>query len=350
MIYMLALAVTLTIRGANELPVRYLAPLYVPALVVAMLGLNEFFRWAERQKPLASLPFLQNWNTDLAKRITISGPALILMAGLVLWLSQQVYVNYRNIGYWQNNGYGYSSREWADSEVVHHLRAHPPVGRILTNQAVALHLLLDIQGQENIFPLGASTLSNPRPWTAKSLVKGEDTYFVWFHQGFLPEYGYGHGEIGALPGIETVALMEDGVILRLKAVDNGSGGTSELDEEPLLQPILKDARPVIRSVFDVYLDEKRNMLIYAKDECSYEDVAPKFFLHIVPIDEADLPENRREYGYYNMDFTSTVYEFWSEGLCVAKRDLPDYGIAEIRTGQYVREAGQLWREVFHPNE
>ena len=155
------LAVSFIDRGSG-LPVRYLAPLYVPMLVAGALILNEFFRYAEKRKPLPAPPILQNWNNGLTKRMAISAPALILMACLSLWLSQQVFSNYGNINDWMDNGRGYSSREWTGSEMVRYLRAHPPDGLIWTNQAVALHFWMDLQGWEKIYPLDTSIAKSPR--------------------------------------------------------------------------------------------------------------------------------------------------------------------------------------------
>ncbi len=53
------------------------------------------------------------------------------------------------------------------------------------------------------------------------------------------------------------------------------------------------ARTVIRSIFSVYLDESGNRLAYAQDNCGTDDIAPPFFLHVTPVDSADLPEHRR---------------------------------------------------------
>ena len=98
-------------------------------------------------------------------------------------------------------------------------------------------------------------------------------------------------------------------------------------------------QPAISAVFDVYLDERR--LIYAKARCDAEDRDARFFLHLTPADVSDLPENRKESGFDNLDF-----DFWdrggeSDGECFAVVDLPAYEIAEISTGQYTDE-GLVW--------
>ena len=72
------------------------------------------------------------------------------------------------------------------------------------------------------------------------------------------------------------------------------------------------------------------------------DTEPPFFLHLIPVDKADLPDHRRQYDFDNMDFHFGPYEFVDDGRCVATRRLPDYRIARIRTGQFNAE-GQLWK-------
>ncbi len=344
-VYGLALVVSLPLTDV-DLPSRYLAPLYPPTLVMAVLALNEFLRWGEGQKPLAELRFLQKWNLNGVKRLTPSLPVAILAIGLSLWLAQQVYINYRKVDWWMNTRTGYrtnyGSREWENSETIHYLRSHPPNAHIWTNLRVALRLLTDIQ--DRIHPLEFPLSKGPKPW----FMAGEDTYFVLFHSGFSGDSEYEHAfrQVAALPAIETVAELEDGVIL--KAVKDTSGYAGTLDEGALLRAGLpKEAQPVIRSVFNVYREEGENRLIYARDDCSEADIAPPFFLHIGPVNQADLPGQRRQYGYDNLDFPFDGYGFRSDGLCVAKVDLPDYDIAEIRTGQFVSDQGQLWRGEFN---
>ena len=72
-----------------------------------------------------------------------------------------------------------------------------------------------------------------------------------------------------------------------------------------------------------------------------------FFLHVVPEDVEDLPADRRQYGFDNLDFhyrENAALVFG--GQCIAERTLPDYPIARIRTGQYIPDDGQLWMAEF----
>ena len=102
--------------------------------------------------------------------------------------------------------------------------------------------------------------------------------------------------------------------------------------------------PAARAAFDVYARD--GALVYAKEQCGQADIQTRFFLHIVPEREDDLPEARREAGFDNRDFDF----FWSgalfDGKCAARIPLPDYAVASVRTGQFVRGEGELWNAEF----
>ena len=105
-------------------------------------------------------------------------------------------------------------------------------------------------------------------------------------------------------------------------------------------------QPVARSDFDVYL--RGNSLAYLKDPCEQGDADARFFLHIIPADPADLPAVWREYGLENLDFWFVDHGAYAGDKCVAERDLPDYAIERIRTGQFVTGEGVVWSAEFDP--
>ena len=104
---------------------------------------------------------------------------------------------------------------------------------------------------------------------------------------------------------------------------------------------VEDARPIIRSTYDVYLDGSR--LVYVKEECAAEDVDVPFFLHLYPVDVADLADSRQPHGFDNLDFDFVHFGF-RDRRCTALRILPDYDLAAIHTGQYVLEKGRTWEQ------
>ena len=91
--------------------------------------------------------------------------------------------------------------------------------------------------------------------------------------------------------------------------------------------------PAVRADFDVYIND--NTLTYAKEPCVRADTAAMFFLHLVPADVDDLPAERKQYGFDNLDFRFNDYSIPQGERCAVVRELPDYAIARIRTGQFV---------------
>ncbi len=102
--------------------------------------------------------------------------------------------------------------------------------------------------------------------------------------------------------------------------------------------------PAIRSDWDVYL--VGNSLIYKKEPCARADTEVKFFLHLTPADVNDLPNHRKQYGFDNLDFAFRDHRPSIKGeVCLVRRDLPDYAIAALRTGQFTGE-GRVWEDGF----
>ncbi len=92
---------------------------------------------------------------------------------------------------------------------------------------------------------------------------------------------------------------------------------------------------------DLFLADGR--LLYAKEPCAYEDVAERFFLHVLPAGREDSASWE---GFENLDFWFTDHGQRWQGACLAAVTLPDYAIARIRTGQFVSGQGQRWSVEF----
>ena len=100
-------------------------------------------------------------------------------------------------------------------------------------------------------------------------------------------------------------------------------------------------KPAARANFDVYL--KGGALHYVKEDCGPADAEARFFLHIFSADAKDLPLHRRKYWFDNRDFDFGWRGAHFDGKCMTQAPLPGYPIARIRTGQFVRGEGQLWK-------
>ena len=103
-------------------------------------------------------------------------------------------------------------------------------------------------------------------------------------------------------------------------------------------------QPVAQSDFDLYI--RGNRLAYLKEPCAAGDADAWFFLHIFPVDLADLPQDSRESGFANLDFQFADHGAYAGDKCVAERELPAYAIERVRTGQFVSGEGRLWGAEF----
>ena len=109
---------------------------------------------------------------------------------------------------------------------------------------------------------------------------------------------------------------------------------------------LANRQPNAQSNFALYLQDSQ--LTYLRETCAPADTAANFFLHITPIDTADLPPERQDAGFANQDFPFARYGGPFDGQCLATVPLPDYPIKTLRTGQYTPNQGELWSAEFTP--
>ena len=178
-----------------------------------------------------------------------------------------------------------------------------------------------------------------------------------FHNLDIVMHGHGIEDtcmaIGHLPGYPIAAIRTGQYV-------PGSGrlweGEIRFDVDALwISGVIEAMQPVIHSDFDVYHVDNR--LLYTGGGCSDEDLAPPFFVHVVPADEDDLPAPYRQHGVDFLDFRFKArqlpLDFHFEDLsvpgdveCAAVIDLPDYDVARIRTGQYVPGSYRLWEGEF----
>ena len=108
---------------------------------------------------------------------------------------------------------------------------------------------------------------------------------------------------------------------------------------------LSGEQPAIRSDFDVYV--KDGALTYVKEGCAQDDTRGRFFLSVFPAEPRDLSQYARDAGLkhepLNFDFARGAI---LDGKCAIIRELPDYQISHIETGQFIPGEGELWRGEF----
>ena len=150
-----------------------------------------------------------------------------------------------------------------------------------------------------------------------------------------------------LPGypiaaIRTGQFTDDGPVWEVEFAPDGRVAVPPPDYAAARRDAL-EREPLARSLFDVYRNGRE--LTYLRDACTEAEANARFFLHVVPVDDGDLPPHRREYGFDNLDFTLAARGTRIDGNCVAVVPLPAYPIATVRTGQY-DGTGALWTAEF----
>ena len=98
--------------------------------------------------------------------------------------------------------------------------------------------------------------------------------------------------------------------------------------------------PNATSTYNLFLQD--NALYYAKRPCAPADTEAPFFLHLYPANADDLPSRRRQYGFDNLDFDFRAQGVIVDDKCVIRRDLPEYAIERIHTGQFVLGGDVVW--------
>ena len=107
------------------------------------------------------------------------------------------------------------------------------------------------------------------------------------------------------------------------------------------------SEPVARNHFDLYLQDDR--LLFIREPCGPSDANARFFVHVHPVDGDELPRERRQYGFDNLDFRFDQLGVRIDGKCAAIADLPAYPIERIRVGQ-IGDEGVIWQASLAPGE
>ena len=182
------------------------------------------------------------------------------------------------------------------------------------------------------------------PQRARAAGMGRETIYFHFHRygaAFdgkcvairnLPDYRISHVETGRIadrrtPPLWSAEIRFDGYYDRFRRA---------LAALP--------AEPSARSGFDLYADLDGRTLTYVKSPCAENDIRGRFFLSVFPADPSDVERENRERGlsHNSLNFAFNDYGGLFDGKCAAIRELPDYPIDRIETGQWIPGEAPLW--------
>ena len=311
---------------------RYLLPIYVPLLLTVVLLLDRF------------LSIAAGWR--VAVRCVVA--SLVLLATLAhvgfsvqrnLILTDRTWI----AGY---PGWNYNTARWQHSAIINYIRENPIDGKVYSNNAF-LAWFWDRDAAPGKywkkFSLGLPRLARQMmQWTED----GTDVYIVWIEN--VSEQNYDAMDLRVLPGVEVVAELADGFVLRLTEIEPFDAKRHRARKQRYVAQLLEQAgKRVVRSVWDVYRTGRK--LTYFKEPCAPADVQAKFVLHVVPADPADLPAHRKRYGFDNLGFYFDRRGGRVADQCIATVQLPDYAIDRVYVGQWIsKENRTVWEAEFAP--
>ncbi len=329
-IYLAFLLVVVPSTVTEQIHSRYLLPIYVPVLLTAALLLDRF---------LSSKA--AGWR--LAVRYGLA--ALVVLATLVhigfsaqknLRLTARAYV----AGY--HHAAAYNTSYWGQFETLNYLRDNQIEGRIYTNHNTYLTWFWDwtaAPGKHRNIP------RSKMRWT--EIEAG--AHIVWSYDHRRDLHGYDDTDLRVLPGVEVVAELADGVVLRRTTAAPSDAKRHRAQQERYVKQLIQQADDqVSRAGWGVYRNGRK--LIYFKEPCAPADIQATFVLHVVPTDPTDLPVRRQPYGSENLDFHFDWRGSWLGNQCVAILPLPTYAIRRIHVGQWIpAEERTLWEAELPAN-
>ena len=324
LVFMVAVVPFTVMQGVDS---RYLLPIYVPLLLTAVFLLDQFLS-IEAAGRMVAIRY------GLASLVLLATLAHIgFSARKNLILTAQAW----RTGYEQDWTLTHNIARWQHSETLNYLRDNHIEGTIYTNYR-ALAWLAD-----RAAPGKYRNLSRRLRWP--EIAAG--VHIVWFDRGSQRSYlGYDDTDLRILPGVETVAELADGLVLRRTATEPFDEKRHHARKQRYVNQLIQQASErVVRAGWGVYRTGRK--LIYRKEPCVPADIQAKFVLHLVPTDPANLPAHRKQYGSENLDFHFDWHGEQIDDQCIALVPLPAYAIGRIHIGQWISaENRTLWEAEF----
>ena len=346
--YLGMIVVITPVATGTAIDSRYLLPVYVPMVLVASYWADELVT--------------ADYGTQARKWALLS----VVVIGFFIHSGFVIEQTISDTSEATENGFEnglYNTAFWDESETLSWLEDNPVWGTIYSSEHSFLWYRSGAPANEWRYLWSGNNLEA----LAWEISQGAGTYGllsddppIWVSWP-MPEPGWASAHvvlvtggpvfqaeyadtIRFLPDVEILGEFSDGGVYRFPAgwrfdADGyGANVTRHLNE------LTEEAGELVASgEFDVYLNGRT--LVYVREPCVPADTEDWFFLHIDPADPADLPEERQRWGFDGLDFIFDRQATWFEEKCLTTVDLPGYGIARIRTGQY-DGSRQLWTMEF----
>lgn len=321
--YFVMITVITPFTAGSSIDSRYLLPVYVPLTLM-------IFWWGDRMLCI-------NRGKRMYTRVLISvvGIGFLIHSGVVIARTISDTSSALERGY--ENGM-HNTMYWSESETLSWLEDNPVSGIVYSPS-------LDLVWYHS----GTPAAEGRYRWSGEGFsdlvgrIQGGAAHVVLVAGGPIPEAEYAD-TFRFLPGVEVLGEFSDGGVYRFPARWRFDEAGYRANVNRYLNELTEESGELVGSgEFDVYVNGRT--LVYIREPCAPADTEAWFFLHIDPDDPADLPDERQRWGFDGRDFIFDLQATRFDETCLTTVELPDYGIARIRTGQY-DDTGQLWSVEF----
>lgn len=321
--YLVMIAIITPFSAGSTIDSRYLLPVYVPMVLVASF-------WIDRSISIDNINSIVKWI-----------PLSIILIGCFIHFGFMIEKNISDTSAAWERGYEDglpNTATWDESETISWLEENPIAGIVYSP---AFDLVW--------YRSGTPAKEARYRWSGRdfrsliSRIPPDGAHVVLIAGGRTPQAEYAD-TFRFLPGVEVLGEFSDGGVYRFPAGWRFDEAGYRANVNRYLNELTEESGELVGSgEFDVFVNGRT--LVYVREPCASADTEAWFFLHIDPDDPADLPEERKRWGFDGRDFIFDRQATRFDGACLTTVELPDYDIARIRTGQY-DDTGQLWSVEF----